>query len=101
MLGFRKKKNYEERFRFEIKKNNLKKAEIVAREAFSDTKADEGILAWIAGSIFEHNIPQAFDLLQKFLERYPNSLQAIRVYFADILARMGNFDSFQYSMSYA
>ena len=92
MFGFGKKKSYEDRIREALAERLLTRAESVAREAFSDENAEEHVLAWVAASMYEREIPTAFDLLEKFVIRFPNSLHLPRVYLADILSRASRFD---------
>ncbi|MES2676072.1 MAG: hypothetical protein V4660_17670 [Pseudomonadota bacterium] len=92
MFGFGNKENYEERIKLAIERTQLRKAEVIAREAFSDSKADEHILAWVAAAMFEGDISSAFDLLEHFVQRFPDSLHLPRVYLADLFSRESLFD---------
>lgn len=92
MFGFWKKANYEERIRTALNNDNFKEAEITAREAFADKKADEHILAWVVASMYERGIDSAIDLLEVFVNRYPDSLHLPKVYLADVLSRASRFD---------
>ena len=91
MFGFGKVR-YEDRINAAIKESKPQDAEKVARRAFADTKAEESILAWAAASMYENGIASAFDLLEEFVSRYPNSLHLPRVYLADLLSRASRFD---------
>ncbi len=71
---------------------NLLEADKIARQAFADKKSDEAILGWICGLICENEVTSAFDLVPIFLQRYPNSLYSIRVFYSDFCARSGKFD---------
>lgn len=92
MFGFGKKESYEDRIRAALAEGLVAKAESVAREAFANKKAEEQELAWVASSMYEGGISSAFDILEKFVVRFPNSLHLPRVYLADILSRASRFD---------
>lgn len=91
MFGLRKT-SYEDRIKAAINESKPLEAERVAREVFSDGKAEEAILAWAAASMYENRITSAFDLLEAFVNRYPSSLHLPRVYLADILSCASRFD---------
>ena len=93
MFGLGEKANYEERIRGAIAKGDKSAAEQAAREAFLDNSSHENLLAWIAGSMFEKQIMSALDLLEKFIDRFPNSLHMPRIYYSDLLARSNKFDA--------
>jgi hypothetical protein len=67
-------------------------AEVAARAAFKDRFASESLLGWVAASMYEGDVRAAFDLLEVFISRYPNSLHLPRVYFSDVLSRANRFD---------
>ncbi len=92
MFGFGKKRNYEERIRSALSRGDFKEAERVARDAFADTKSEEHILAWVGAAMYEQGIDSALDLLEVFVNRYPDSLHLPRVYLADVLSRASRFD---------
>lgn len=75
-----------------LARNDFDSIEDLARQAFAEASADEGGLAWIAGVIFEKDIATAFDLVDQFVKRFPESRHIIRVYMADLWARVGRFD---------
>ncbi|MBN0989831.1 hypothetical protein [Amphritea pacifica] len=58
--------------------------------------ANDGVgeheLAWALGVVFEKNITEAFRFIPTFLERYPQSLHPVRVFYSDLLARQGQYD---------
>ncbi len=92
MFSFKKRNNYEEQIREYLNSSNLKNAEKVAREAFADEKTEEHLLAWVASSMYERGVNSTFDLLEKFVSLYPESLHLPRVYLADVLSRASRFD---------
>ncbi len=92
MFGFGKKESYEERIRGALAEGLPRKAASIARKAFTNKKTEEHVLAWIASSMYEREISSAFDLLEIFVDRFPNSLHLPRVYLADILCRASRFD---------
>ncbi len=92
MFGFGKKASYEERIRTALNESRLKEAENIAREAYCDRKSEEHLLAWVAASMFELGISSAFDLLEAFVVRYPDSLHLPKVYLADLFSRSSKFD---------
>jgi hypothetical protein len=92
MFGFGKKESYEDRIRAALAENRQSKAASIAREAFANDKEEEHVLAWVASSVYEREISSAFDLLEEFMVRFPNSLHLPRVYLADILSRASRFD---------
>jgi hypothetical protein len=83
---------YESRIRDSLDEGDKGSAEIAARAAFRDRSANESLLGWIAASIYEGDVQPAFDLLEVFVSRFPNSLHLPRVYLSDILARAHRFD---------
>lgn len=81
----------------ETVKNHLlngrtKDAGALTRTSFGDPHMDESTLACLVGMIYESEAVDDFDLIQKFLDRFPHSFHIIRVYGADLHARMGRFD---------
>src|SRR5437870_4333545 len=68
-------------------------AEGAARHAFNDPALDEEPLAWVAAMMYENSIRSAFDLLETFVDRFPESLHLGRIYLADALAQAGQFDT--------
>ncbi|WP_263773028.1 hypothetical protein [Propionivibrio soli] len=92
MFGFGKRASYEERIRTALNENRIKEAESIARAAYLDGESEEHLLAWVAASMFERGISPAFDLLEAFVTRYPNSLHLPRVYLADLFSRSSRFD---------
>jgi len=75
-----------------MENKSYSKADSIARKAFDYKKSDEETLALLAGSIYELELTSAFDLLDKFVSMFPNSLHAIRPQLSDLLARSGSFD---------
>ncbi len=69
--------------------NNIKNILETALSSFND----EHELAWAIGVVFEENIIDAFKFIPAFLVRFPKSLHPVRVFYADILARQGQYDS--------
>ncbi|MEN9489676.1 MAG: hypothetical protein RJA63_125 [Pseudomonadota bacterium] len=92
MFGFGRKKSYEDRIRELLEASQQSEAASVARDAFADKKSGEHVLAWVASSMYERDVIPAFDLLEEFVIRFPDSLHLPRVYLADILSRASQFD---------
>jgi tetratricopeptide (TPR) repeat protein len=84
--------SYEDRINRALADNQLGEVERLARQAFADTSADEGNLAWIAAVAEEKGIPSAPEFLESFVKLFPASLHLPRIYLADNLARAGRFD---------
>src|SRR5262245_34943665 len=85
-------RNYEQLIRAALRKADAAACEAAAREAFDDQTVGEDGLAWVAAMMFENDIRPAFDLLETFVERFPESLHLGRVYLADLSAQAGRFD---------
>lgn len=92
MFGFGKKRKYEERIRAALSGEDRNASEKIAREAFADNKSEEHILAWVVAAMYEQGIDSALDLLEVFVNRYPDSIHLPRVYLADVLSRASKFD---------
>ena len=84
--------SYEDRINKALANNQLGEVESLARQAFADSAADEGNLAWVAAVAEEKGVPSASEFLELFVNRYPASLHLPRIYLADNLARAGRFD---------
>jgi hypothetical protein len=84
--------SYEDRINKALANNQLGEVESLARQAFADSAADEGNLAWVAAVAEEKGVPSASEFLELFVSRYPASLHLPRIYLADNLARAGRFD---------
>ena len=84
--------SYEDRINQALANNQLGEVERLARQAFADSVADEGNLAWITAVAEEKGVPAALEFLEKFVSLYPASLHLPRIYLADNLARAGRFD---------
>lgn len=65
----------------------------LSESAFDKEPQNEELLAFVSAIIFEKQIWNAVKLIPEFVNRFPNSLHAIRIYFADILSRQNKFDS--------
>ncbi len=72
--------------------NQLGEVERLARQAFADSAADEGDLAWVAAAAEEKGVSAAPEFLENFVSRFPALLHLPRIYLADNLARAGRFD---------
>ncbi|MBD3420209.1 MAG: hypothetical protein GF398_08855 [Chitinivibrionales bacterium] len=68
-------------------------AAVYAHELFDNNKAHENVLVWICGCIFERRVIEAYDLLLRFLDVFPDSLHPVRVMVADVWGLAGNVDS--------
>jgi hypothetical protein len=84
--------SYEDRINQALKSSQPGEVERLARQAFADSSADEGNLAWVAAVAEENGVPSALEFLGSFVNRYPASLHLPRIYLADNLARAGRFD---------
>ena len=84
--------SYEDSINRALVSNQLGEVERLARQAFADSAADEGHLAWIAAVADENGVSSARELLESFVDRYPASLHLPRIYLADTLARASRFD---------
>jgi hypothetical protein len=87
-----KNTDYEQRIRDALESGKTGEAEKLARDLFLDKKSEEHVLAWAASVLFERGVHSAIDLLESFINRFPDSLQLPRVYLADILSRASRFD---------
>jgi hypothetical protein len=72
---------------------NFDQVEKLAKSAFTKTATNEELLAFICGTIYENKVWNAMTLINKFVERFPNSLHAMRIYLSDLYARQNNFDA--------
>lgn len=88
-----KKKDYKKEILNALNNNNIAKVEQLSKKAFEKEPKNEDLLAFIAGIIFEKQIWDIAEFIPEFLNRFPNSLHAIRIYFSDLLSRQNNFDS--------
>ena len=86
------KKDYQRLIRAALEKADGAACEAAARDAFHDQTAGEDDLAWVAAMMYENEVHLAFDLLQTFVDRFPESLHLGRVYLADLLAQASHFD---------
>jgi outer membrane protein assembly factor BamD (BamD/ComL family) len=86
------KPNYEFRIRDSLDRGDKDAAEAAARAAFKDRSNGESLLAWIAANMYEGDVRPAFELLEDFVNRFPNSLHLPRVYMSDVLSRADRFD---------
>jgi hypothetical protein len=75
----------------------FKDAKEIAEKIFSDESADENVLAWTAGVLFEKHSPDALFFLRKFIERFPMSLHPARVYVALLFSERQDFDLSTYN----
>ncbi|MBL8521532.1 MAG: hypothetical protein JNK75_12820 [Betaproteobacteria bacterium] len=92
MAGIRDARHLADRLEAALRAGDAEAAESAARAAFADPAAGEDDLAPIAGLIFESGFHPAFDLVEGFVERFPDSVHGIRAYLADLHAQSGNFD---------
>ena len=86
-------KDYKQLFTNAQQTSNQAAALAVAHEAFTQEPSNEGLLAWLAGNVFEHQIPGGEQLIAEFVNRFPSSLHPIRVYLAAMLLTQNQFDS--------
>jgi hypothetical protein len=84
--------DYKERIGDALAKGDAEAAEAAARAAFDDEAVGEDDLAWVAAMMYENDIRGGFDLLEAFVERFPESLHLGRVYLADVFAQVDQFD---------
>lgn len=59
--------------------------------SFANDGVEEHELAWALGVVFENNISEAFGFIPVFVEKYPQSLHPVRVFYSDLLARQGQY----------
>ena len=59
----------------------------------SNGAASEAEIAWAFGFCFEQGIDEVVQLAPEFIHLFPNSLFPVSVFFADLQARRGAFDS--------
>lgn len=83
---------YEDRINLALANRQTGEVDKIAREAFADATADEGVLAWVTAVTAERGVPSANEFLETFVSRHPASLHLPRVYLADNLASAGRFD---------
>ena len=72
-------------------------ANTIAHKVFDELKSDqsdatEDLLAFYACNLFERELPDAYNLLCDFIDRFPGSAHLPRVYRADLLAQAGEID---------
>ena len=90
---FRKKtKDYSAAIRDALAQQDHAKAEKLAIDAFETSTTPEGVLAWICGAFYESGLPAHARLIALFVERFPDSLYPVRVFYGDLYARSGNMD---------
>jgi len=95
-----KKTDYDLEFRKAVDNNDLKKAEKLAIAAFKKEPSNEHLLAMISGNIYERELWAVGDLIAEFVDRFPDSLHAIRVFHADIMARRELYDEATFHARY-
>ena len=83
---------YADRITHALNCNDLEAVTQVVKESFEDKQADENELAWIAGTVFESRVQQAYGVLQLFTDRFPESFHPIRVFWADLLCERRRYD---------
>ena len=81
-----------------LQRNDLKKTEELANSAFNVEPENEYLLAFVATIVFENlilerQIVSSANLIFQFVEKFPNSLYPIRIYFSDLLIRQKNYDA--------
>lgn len=90
--GFRKLP-YIERIVAALDQKRAAEAEKAAAEAFADRKfKDEIELARIAVLLYDREIDSSVELLEEFVNRFPDSLSIPRVLISEILCRCSRFD---------
>ena len=77
-------KDYESIFRKAIQVDTPEGLGKIALEAFEDPTTDENTLEWIAGNVFERNVRNAFGVIPKFVDRFPDSLGLPRIFLAQL-----------------
>lgn len=90
---FFKKKDYKNEILKALDKKDIAQVEMLSESAFNKESENEELLAFVAATIFEKQIWNVVKLIPEFVNRFPNSLHAIRIYFSDILARQNKFDA--------
>ncbi|MEO0575472.1 MAG: hypothetical protein AAF004_08410 [Pseudomonadota bacterium] len=73
--------------------NNIKAIVEGLENALSSRDCEEHELAWAIGAVFENNLIDAFKFIPVFIDKYPQSLHPVRVFYADLLPRQGQYDS--------
>ena len=73
--------------------NNIKSINEGLEKALSGQDCEEHELTWAIGAVFENNHIDAFKFIPVFIDKYPQSLHPVRVFYADLLARQGQYDS--------
>ena len=76
-----------------IEKNELVKIEKLSNEAFENEAENEDLLAFVSAIIFEKQIWNCTELIHRFVNKFPNSLHGIRIYFSDLLSKQRNYDA--------
>jgi hypothetical protein len=84
--------DHEKGIRKALKHGDKDKAAVLVETAFGDDKAAEEVLAWVAGVAYENELTSVLGVIPEFLQRFPNSLHLIRVYYADLCAAQEQFD---------
>lgn len=60
--------------------------------SLANDEVGEHELAWALGVVFENNFFEAFRFIPAYLEKYPQSLHPVRIFYADLLVRQGQLD---------
>lgn len=81
------------KFKDLLRSGQRQEAENEAREIFFKDDTEPYVKGWLACALFYSNFNSSYDLLYKFTEMHPDSLELARVYLAKILYDDGNFDS--------
>jgi hypothetical protein len=90
---FFKKRDFKAEILKALEKNDLTQVVKLSESAFDKEPQNEELLSYVSAIIFEKQIWSAVKLIPEFVNRFPYSLHAIRIYFADILSRQNRFDA--------
>ena len=80
-------KDYHQAITDAAAQNDIAALEQLSTEAFELHPGNEHLLAFVAAIMYEKDIRSRFKLLAEFVERFPHSLHAVRIYLANLLGR--------------
>jgi hypothetical protein len=80
-------KDYHQAINAAAEQNDVAALEQLSTEVFEQQPGNEHLLAFVAGIIYEKGVRTRLSLVAEFVERFPHSLHAVRIYLANLLGR--------------
>ncbi len=87
------KTDYRKEIGASLEAQNFENVAKLVEKAFGDKNSTEDLLAWCAGISYEYKIPNTAQFIPLFVEKFPESLHLMRIFFAKMLVDQGNFDA--------